>query len=129
MSTEDNKAIALAYFQERAAGKPEAFDRLADSAQWMIMAKPPLGGTKTRAELMEIVRQNSARMEVPIRLTVTGVTAEGERVAVEAEGYAKLKNGKTYENVYHFLMIVRDGKIQVAKEYCDTHYAHEILNT
>ncbi|MGO9060010.1 MAG: hypothetical protein ACLQU2_21915 [Candidatus Binataceae bacterium] len=26
-------------------------------------------------------------------------------MAIEAQGYAKLKNGKTYENLYHFLFI------------------------
>ena len=39
------------------------------------------------------------------RLILTGITAEGDRVAIEAQGYAKLKNGKTYENLYHFLFI------------------------
>ncbi len=45
MSVEENKKIALAYFAERSAGDPRAFDRLADSATWMIMAKGPMGGT------------------------------------------------------------------------------------
>ena len=36
-------------------------------------------------------------------------------MAIEAQGYAKLKNGKTYENLYHFLFVVRDGKIQEGK--------------
>jgi ketosteroid isomerase-like protein len=128
MSTEENKRIALAYFAERSAGNPEAFARLDDSATWWVMAKSPMGGKKTKAELMEIISQNADRMEIPIRLTVTGVTAEGDRVAIEAEGYAKLKDGKTYENLYHFLFIIKDGKIQLAKEYCDTLYADEIFN-
>jgi uncharacterized protein len=129
MSAEENKKIALAWFEERSAGNPRVFDRLADSATWMIMAKGPMGGTKSKAELMEIVAQNTARFEVPIRLKVTGITAEGDRVAIEAEGYAKLKNGKTYENLYHFLFIIRDGKIQTAKEYCDFHHAFEVLRS
>jgi uncharacterized protein len=129
MGIEENKQIALAYFAERSAGDPEALSRMADSAVWMIMAKPPMGGTKTKAELMQIIRENSARYEVPIKLTVTGITAEGDRVAIEAEGYAKLKNGKVYQNLYHFLFIIKDGKIQMGKEYCDFHHAFEILHT
>ena len=56
-----------------------------------------------------------------------GLTAEGDRVAVEAESYAKMKNGKTYQNTYHFLFIVRDGKIQSVKEYLDTIHANAVL--
>ena len=129
MSIEENKKIALAYFEERSAGDPRAFDRLSETAEWMVMAKPPMGGTRTKAELMAMVAQNTARFEVPIRIRVTGVTAEGDRVAVEAQGYAKLKNGKTYENLYHFLFIIKDGKIQTAKEYCDFHHAYEVLRS
>jgi len=129
MSIEENKKIVSAYFAARSAGDPRAFDHFADSATWMIMAKGPMGGTKTKAELTQIAAQNAARFEVPIRLTVTGITAEGDRVAVEAEGYAKLKSGKTYENRYHFLFIIRDGKIQMGKEYCDFHYAFEVFNS
>ncbi len=128
MSTEENKKIALAWFDERSAGNPRVFDRLAESATWMIMAKGPMGGSRTKAELMEIVSQNTARFQVPVRFTVTGITAEGDRVAIEAQGYGKLKNGKTYENLYHFLFIIKDGKIQTGKEYCDFHYAHEVFN-
>ena len=38
-----------------------------------------------------------------------------------------MKNGKTYQNKYHFLMIVRDGKIHQVKEYLDTMHANEVL--
>ncbi len=129
MSIEENKKIALAYFAERSAGDPRAFDRLADSATWMIMAKGPMGATKTKDELKKILVQNTARFEAPVKLTVTGVTAEGDRVALEVQGYAKLKNGRTYENLYHFLFIVRDGKIQVGKEYCDFGYAAQVFSS
>jgi ketosteroid isomerase-like protein len=129
MNTDENKKIVLGYFEDRSAGNPHAFDRMADAATWRVMAKGQMGGAKTKAELLKIVAQNTARFEAPVKFTVTGITAEGERVAVEAQGYAKLKNGKTYENLYHFLFIVRDGKIQEGKEYCDFHYAAEIFQS
>jgi uncharacterized protein len=55
------------------------------------------------------------------------VTAEGDRVAVEAESHAKMKSGKLYQNKYHFLLTIRDGKIQGVKEYLDTAHADEVL--
>ena len=48
------------------------------------------------------------------------MTAEDDRVAVEAESKAKLVNGTLYHNRYHFLFVVRDGRIHAVKEYLDT---------
>lgn len=42
------------------------------------------------------------------RQRVTGPTAEGEQVAVEAEGQFE-QSGLVYRNAYHCLFIVRDG--------------------
>jgi uncharacterized protein len=127
MSIEENKQIVMAYFAERSAGDPKALDRLADSATWLIMARGPMGGQKTKAELRQIIARNTDLFEAPVKLTVTALTAEGDRVAAEVEGHAQLKNGKVYANLYHFLFIVRDGKIQVGKEYCDFGYAADVF--
>lgn len=62
-----------------------------------------------------------------MRVTPTGLTAEGDRVAVEAESSGETATGRTYNNQYHFLFEVRDGKIQAAREYLDTLYAKEVL--
>lgn len=61
----------------------------------------------------------------PIRLTPHAFTAEGDRVAVETESYAEVKNGRVYNNHYHFLVIVRDGKIAQVKEYLDTSHTYD----
>ena len=87
----------------------------------------PLSGTKTKAQFAELVGSLGKNIEGGLRVTPTGVTAEGDRVAVEAESYAKMKNGKTYQNKYHFLLVVRDGKIQQVKEYLDTMHANDVL--
>ncbi len=70
MSTEENKKVVLAYFEQRSAGNPHAFDNLADSATWMIMAKGPMGGTKTKAELLQILAGVTARFEAPVTFKV-----------------------------------------------------------
>jgi ketosteroid isomerase-like protein len=48
-------------------------------------------------------------------------------VAVETESYAELNNGRIYNNDYHFLFIVRDGKIHQVKEYLDTIHTNEVF--
>ncbi|MFC9550315.1 nuclear transport factor 2 family protein [Rhodococcus sp. NPDC056960] len=62
-----------------------------------------------------------------LEVTPTSAIAQGEKVAVEATSYAKLKNGKVYQNRYHFLFEFRDGRILSVKEYMDTKHAFDIF--
>ena len=55
--------------------------------------------------------------------------AEGDRVAVEAESHGELKNGKTYNNTYHFLFVFRDGKIRRDEAVAQRAVAREVLKT
>jgi ketosteroid isomerase-like protein len=49
------------------------------------------------------------------------LTAEADRVSVEARGYAvNAANGRTYDNHYHHLFVCRAGKIIELREYQDT---------
>jgi ketosteroid isomerase-like protein len=53
-------------------------------------------------------------------MTVIGMVAEGNKVAAEVRSYADLTDGRTYENQYHMLFTLRQGKIVEVKEYADT---------
>ena len=128
MSTEDSKRIVLGFFENLNAGNAAAaLDALGDSATWWIQGNFPLSGTKTKAQFVELLGELGAAIDGALSLRVKGVTAEGDRVAVEAESFAKMKNGKTYQNRYHFLCEVRSGKIQAVREYLDTMHANEVL--
>lgn len=128
MSTEDSKRIVLGFLENLNAGNAAAaLDALADSATWWIQGNFPLSGTRTKAQFVELLGQLGAAIDGALSLRVKGVTAEGDRVAVEAESFAKMKNGKTYQNRYHFLCEVRSGKIQAVREYLDTMHANEVL--
>jgi ketosteroid isomerase-like protein len=128
MSAEDSKRIVLGFFENLNAGNAAAaLEALGDSATWWIQGNFPLSGTKTKAQFVELLGQLGAQIDGALSLRVKGVTAEGDRVAVEAESFAKMKNGKTYQNRYHFLCEVRGGKIQAVREYLDTMHANEVL--
>jgi ketosteroid isomerase-like protein len=128
MSIEDNKRLVLGLFENLSAGKGDAvLGALADNATWWVQGNFPLSGTKTKAEFAALIGGLGSKVDGGMRVTPKGITAEGDRVAVEAESYAKMKNSKTYQNTYHFLFIVRDGKIESVKEYLDTIHANEVL--
>jgi ketosteroid isomerase-like protein len=128
MSVEENKKVVANFFEAMNAGNGAALlGALADSATWWVSGDFAISGTKTKAQFAELMGQIGAKVDGPLRMTVVGMTAEGDRVALEAESYAKMKSGKTYQNKYHFLFVVRDGKIQQVKEYMDTTHASDVL--
>ena len=131
MSAEDNKKVVLSFFENFSTGKAEAaLAQMADNATWTVMGKPEnfaLAGTKTKAQFTELLKGIGAAMPKGLRVTPKGVTAEGDRVALEAESYGETANGKVYNNMYHFLIEVRGGKIQAVREYLDTIHAQDVL--
>ena len=55
------------------------------------------------------------------------MTAEDDRVAVEAESEGTHVSGVRYQNYYHFLFILKDSKVLLLKEYMDTEKVTDIL--
>ena len=50
----------------------------------------------------------------------------GSKVALEVESRGELTNGRIYDQRYHFLIELRDGKICAVREYLDTQHAHSV---
>jgi ketosteroid isomerase-like protein len=66
-------------------------------------------------------------MPTGLNFTIHTVTAEGDRVAIEAEGNAVTSQGTPYRNQYCFMFTLADGKIKQINEYfCNVH-ANEVL--
>jgi ketosteroid isomerase-like protein len=74
-----------------------------------------------------MLRTIEAGMPNGVRLTITGVTAEGDRVAVEMDADGVSATGLQYQNQYHDLLEIRDGKIVAGREYLDTAHAAEVI--
>lgn len=47
------------------------------------------------------------------------VTAEDDRIAIEAQARGTLTNGEAFHNVYVFILRVRDGRIASVREFFD----------
>lgn len=127
---EANKALVAEFMASLAGGDVDkVLSYMADSLVWWVAGTVEgISGTKDKEAFGELVRGIAgATTNGVIRLTPLAWTAEGDRVAVEAESLAELANGRVYNNFYHLLFEVRDAKIQVFKEYCDTEHARAIL--
>lgn len=124
--TEINKQVATEFYRRFDAGDiPGVLDTMADDATFWIAGKPgsnPSVGTHSKAEMAVMFGRIMKQMRNGLKMTVKGVTAEGERVALEVESYGELNNGRVYNQEYHALMTIRDGRIAAVREYMDTQH-------
>jgi ketosteroid isomerase-like protein len=67
------------------------------------------------------------KLEAGIQLELTNVIAEGNRVAIEAHGRARSKDGRDYHNRYCFVVTVENGKVVESHEYMDTQLVKAII--
>jgi ketosteroid isomerase-like protein len=133
MNTEANRHIATEFFRRYDARDIDGvLDLLADDATYWLAGKPGTNrtsGLRSKAEMAGIFRLMDEHLKSPLRMTVKGTVAEGDRVAVEAESYGELRNGRVYAQEYHVLMTIRDGKIAAVREYMDTAHVMAVWYT
>lgn len=127
-----NQQIVARFWDAFSRGDYDTALSLLDDREftWWILGSPKqfcLAGSRDKAAFKALLDGVSANTRDGIRMTPSGWTAQGERVAMEAESMATMSSGKVYNNLYHFLHIVRDGKIRAGKEYLDTQHATDVL--
>jgi len=131
MNIEQNKQVVITFLKELSASNVDAWTALlADDSTWWVGGKPdkfPLAGTMTKNQFVGLISKIMQIAPEGVQFTANDLTAEGDRVAVEATSYAETTSGKRYQNEYHFVFIVRDGKIHSVKEYLDTMHTKEIF--
>ena len=125
--SEENKKIAVKFFDLLSSGSEEYLDFYCDDSIIWTAGENAIGGKRSKEEIVEFAQGILAAFPNGIAFNITGITAEDDRVAVEVSGDAIHASGQAYNNKYHFLLIIRDGKIMELKEYMDTQLAAKIL--
>lgn len=130
MSVEDNKAAAVRMIT--AIGESDiatvASLMTPDATFWGLGQGDYENATPKDVFLKALPASLAALFAGPVRFTVQGVTAENDRVAIEATSDAVLVRGGRYNNRYHFLFIFEGGKIKFTREYNDTAYTAAALS-
>lgn len=133
MSVATNKQLVLEFLGHYAGGRyDDALAMLAEDSTWWLPGHPdefPAAGTVDKATVRRRLAGNLKLLPHGLEITTGAVTAEDDRVAIEAESKATMVNGRLYHNRYHFLFVLRDGKIRMVKEYLDTLHAREALGS
>jgi ketosteroid isomerase-like protein len=124
---EANKKVAKDYADALNSGDNERFlNMFNDDLDYWMPGNWQMGGHHTKSDLRRMLTEHKVTMDEPMKFTITGLTAEGDRVAVEAVSSAK-NNGKTYSQTYHLLIVIKNGKISKLHEYLDTKHAIEFF--
>ena len=124
MKLQENKHAVLGFCAHfKRAAIADLLDGMSEDATWWILGKPHLfsgAGTKSKADMDRIWGGLFRHMRDGLQMTVIGMVAEGDKVAAEIRSHADLTDGRSYENQYHMLFTLRQGKIVEVKEYADT---------
>ena len=125
-----SRQVAEELFARLSAGDiAGALATMTDDATWLIPGKrelTPSAGSYDKRRLEKLFKAMLGQLKNGLKITVKGMTAEGERVALEAESYGELQNGRIYSQSYHFLIEFRGGRISAVREYLDTQHAHAV---
>ena len=125
---EDNKQRVSAFMDllmsGDADGIAEAYD---DEGTCWTSGQTLISGTMNKQQIVSGAAAVLGAFPKGLTFTIHHMTAEGERVAVEAESFGEHVSGKTYNNFYHFLFEFRNAKLLKLKEYMDTELVTDIL--
>ena len=132
MNATDSKKFVLDFFQDLSVGKVDkAWESLAEDVVWELMAKAkdyPYEQRYTKTAYRKLMDESANKLfPQGLKFMIKKTIAEEDCVAMEAETYGTAWNGKIYNNLYHFRIELKNGKIQAVREYLDSGYATEIL--
>ncbi len=125
---ERNKELVHEFFALMNRGDvPAIVAAYAPDGYLHTMGRTLISGKYTRAQIEAAAGQIYDVFPRGLTFTIDALTAEGERVAVEAHSEGRHVSGAIYSNEYHFLFVFREGKLAVLREYMDTERVTDIL--
>ncbi|MDY0013204.1 MAG: nuclear transport factor 2 family protein [Rhodocyclaceae bacterium] len=117
---ERNKQLARDFIAFMGAIDLEGMqDILAEDLQYNIPNTGCTSGQLDRRRFLKTLAGLGMVCPGGVKFQVLDLTAEGDRVSIRVDGLANLADGTPYNNRYHFLIKIRDGKIFEAYEYYD----------
>jgi ketosteroid isomerase-like protein len=120
--TDTNRQLARAFFVALANGELPDDMLTPDMTGWLTTQ-----GTISKAAYQQVVRLLDKMCARPLTYTLHSLTAEEDRVVVEAESEGELINGESYRNTYVYVMRFRDGKLASVAEHYNALIAQQKL--
>lgn len=127
-TAEYNKRLTLGFFDAMQRGDAEAIaDAYADEGRVVTMGNTLISGSRGKDEIRRFAGGVLDAFPSGLTFTILNMTAEENRVAVEATSEGLHVSGKPYRNHYHFLLTWEQGQLLEMKEYMDTELVTDVL--
>jgi ketosteroid isomerase-like protein len=131
-TAEQNEAIVRNFFAVLSTGHLENIRKtLHPEASWTPMVKnvPGAGVHKPRDVIVDqfLAPVRGLFEDGDPKVKVNNIFCKGSLVCAETRALGKMKNGNTYDNLYCWVVEVRDGLIYALREYMDSAYIQSIV--
>jgi uncharacterized protein len=131
MDTAQNKKLLQGIFDQMAQGNTRAMsDAMAEDFRWVFPGSWSWAGSwgPKSVALGGMLRPLMAQFVGGYRSEADLILAEGDRVVVQARGYATTKRGEPYHQTYCYIFRVADGRLTEVVEHCDTALVERVLD-
>jgi ketosteroid isomerase-like protein len=131
MDAAQNKILLQDIFDQMAQGNTGAMsDAMAEDFRWVFPGNWSWTGSwgPKPVAVNGLLRPLMAQFAGDYRSEADFILAEGDRVVVQARGYATTKRGEPYHQTYCFIFRVADGRLTEVVEHCDTALVERVLD-
>lgn len=130
MGIEQNKRVVTVFLEKLPNDPDQALELMAHDGLWEATYANPdfssMSGFKNKTQLLAMYHDIGSLLQ-NLEFSIKGLTAEENRVAAQVQTKSNLPNGNPYNNIYHMLFEIKNGKIKTVREYSDTLYAEKVL--
>lgn len=128
MDINNNKQMVQRWFDALNTGDVAQLAALytADTEVWTA-GNTSISGSKKAQALLKSAGEILGLFPDGLQFEVVQMTAENNRVAVEAISCGQHISGQLYNNHYHFLIEINGAHIATIKEYMDTQHMKDVL--
>jgi uncharacterized protein len=128
--TEDNRKLLRDIFDQLAIGNGRPLvDAMAEDCRWVFPGDWSWAGTwESKREIVAGLLQPLMAQFESYRSEADLILADGDRVVVQARGYATTTRGERYHQTYCFVYRVAGGRLAEIVEHCDTALVERVLD-
>jgi ketosteroid isomerase-like protein len=123
-----NKEFVTRFFQAMNEGDVDTLvNSYADDGEVHTKGRTLMSGIYNKEQISQFAGGVYDAFPEGISFEVLNLTAEDNRVAVEARSRGMHVSGQEYTNEYHFLFVLEGGRIKRLTEYMDTERMTDVL--
>lgn len=123
-----NKQLTIELFDAMQRGDANAIaDTYAEGGRVVTMGNTLISGSRGKEEIRQFAGGVLEAFPSGLVFTILNMTAEADRVAVEATSEGPHVSGQQYKNHYHFLLTWKESELLEMKEYMDTELVTAVI--